>query len=287
MTSEPTAEERISEWLHDEATGQLPDWVLTATFERTRADRQRRELRRWGFPSMNTPMKVILLTAISLAALLGISFAAGQRPNPSQVVLPSAKPSACSPSQSKSDPAAGGSPLAGGSPVEFLWSAVGPADDPMKFDTADQMDGAPEAAPSRSTGNVGSGSPTRRSATTGSPSSLPTAGSWSTGGRHGTGDGQFNLRNSDDGIRSRRLRAGRVLLRPRRRQLSDPALRRGPYASWARGVAERSDPGQATSIPPRSPSMATGSSTCSTAGAMWSRPTTGREGPRLVRAERV
>ena len=44
MTSEPTAEERISEWLQDEATGQLPDWVLTATFERTRADRQRRAI---------------------------------------------------------------------------------------------------------------------------------------------------------------------------------------------------------------------------------------------------
>ena len=79
MTSEPTAEQRISEWLHDEATGQLPDWVLTATFERTRAARQQRDLRRWRFPPMNIPMKIVLWMAIGMAALIDISLSAGQR----------------------------------------------------------------------------------------------------------------------------------------------------------------------------------------------------------------
>ena len=35
MTREPD-EDQVREWLHEEASGQLPDWVLNATFERTR-----------------------------------------------------------------------------------------------------------------------------------------------------------------------------------------------------------------------------------------------------------
>ena len=44
MTRERAAEDRIREWIHEEASGQLPDWVLDATFEVTRAERQRRRV---------------------------------------------------------------------------------------------------------------------------------------------------------------------------------------------------------------------------------------------------
>ncbi len=44
MTREHAAEDRIREWIHQEASGQLPDWVLDATFEVTRAERQRRRV---------------------------------------------------------------------------------------------------------------------------------------------------------------------------------------------------------------------------------------------------
>jgi hypothetical protein len=45
MTRHDDTETRVSTWLHDEAQGELPDWALQETFERTRAEPQQRGLR--------------------------------------------------------------------------------------------------------------------------------------------------------------------------------------------------------------------------------------------------
>ncbi len=68
MTMDRSAEERISQWLLEEAPSQLPDRVLQATFERTGASRQRRTLgwRRFGTLQVRPATVAAGLGAIAL-----------------------------------------------------------------------------------------------------------------------------------------------------------------------------------------------------------------------------
>jgi hypothetical protein len=47
MNRTDPVEDRLSTWLQEEAAGELPDWVLGATFERTRIEPQGRRAGRW------------------------------------------------------------------------------------------------------------------------------------------------------------------------------------------------------------------------------------------------
>lgn len=91
MNRHDDAEQRVSAWLHDEAQGELPDWVLQETFERTRETPQQRGLRGWlavlthstrataqGRTLMLTVPKlsaVVAATALVTTAIVGISLA--------------------------------------------------------------------------------------------------------------------------------------------------------------------------------------------------------------------
>ncbi len=57
MIRDQTPDDRIRDWLEEEASGQLPDWVLTATFERTRPQHQHRSWSGWRDhdPSLRRP----------------------------------------------------------------------------------------------------------------------------------------------------------------------------------------------------------------------------------------
>ena len=90
MTREQVADDRIQAWLHEEASGQLPDWVLTTTFERTRTQRQRRTWSGWRFPmtlvlrrsATASPLRapwVLILAAILALALVGGALVIGSR----------------------------------------------------------------------------------------------------------------------------------------------------------------------------------------------------------------
>ena len=88
------------------------------------------------FLTMNTALRFVLIGAIAGAALVGISLAGGQK-----VTAPLPSPSPCATPAADSSPALAASPMAVGSaagaaPIEFLWSATGPADDPISFAVA-------------------------------------------------------------------------------------------------------------------------------------------------------
>jgi hypothetical protein len=134
MTREQPVERRISEWLHEEASGQLPDWVLETTFERTRTERQRRGFSGWRtlpvIPRSNV-LRIVLVAALLGVALLGIAVAVGQK----------APQTACASSPGAAS-TAGGAPTTVASPAEYLWSATGPADDPMSFSRSSYATGS-------------------------------------------------------------------------------------------------------------------------------------------------
>ena len=81
MTTERRVEERIRQWLNDEASGQLPDWVLDVTFERTRAERQRQRVRGRRRDVLHVPRRYARVTtffkltvaAVAVALIGGIS----------------------------------------------------------------------------------------------------------------------------------------------------------------------------------------------------------------------
>src|SRR6478735_3110115 len=90
--------------------------------------------------TVNNVLRLVLLVALVGTAILAVSLSTDQN------VLPQSGCGTPLPITSTPGPSrAFQSDTADHSPVEFLWSATGPADDPMKFDTADQMDGAAEA----------------------------------------------------------------------------------------------------------------------------------------------
>ena len=68
MTEHRTAEERISLWLEEEAAGQIPDYVLEATFDRTRAIRHRPGPSAWRPFTMSRPIPALI--AVGAAAIV-------------------------------------------------------------------------------------------------------------------------------------------------------------------------------------------------------------------------
>jgi hypothetical protein len=83
MTTERSINERISAWLVEAAPEQLPDRVLTATFERTRAGRQRRTLAGWRpFTTRRTTSAALAVGAAAIVVIVvGVNLL--QRTNPS------------------------------------------------------------------------------------------------------------------------------------------------------------------------------------------------------------
>ena len=74
MTRERSVDERISQWLQEEAPDQLPDRVLEATFERTRVSRQRRVIFGWRpFPVIRTPAAVAVGAAAIAIVAVGVA----------------------------------------------------------------------------------------------------------------------------------------------------------------------------------------------------------------------
>lgn len=83
MNRERPVDERISDWLLEEAPGQLPDSVLQATFELTRPTRQRRTIFGWrGNPMIRmSPSTVAVASAAILVIVAGVALL--PRSNPS------------------------------------------------------------------------------------------------------------------------------------------------------------------------------------------------------------
>jgi hypothetical protein len=90
MIRDQTPDDVIRDWLEEEASGQLPDWVLTATFERTRTQRQRRAWSGWRNPmtlilrgpATAPPLRspwILILAAILALALMGGALIVGAR----------------------------------------------------------------------------------------------------------------------------------------------------------------------------------------------------------------
>lgn len=89
MNRRDDAEQRVSTWLHDEAHGEVPDWVLRQAFERTRNETQQRGLRgrltsithvagsrtrrRSSMFSMASLAAIVATTALATTAFLSVS----------------------------------------------------------------------------------------------------------------------------------------------------------------------------------------------------------------------
>lgn len=109
MTDTRSAEERISLWLEEEAVGHLPDHVLDATFDRTRAIRRRRGSSVWRSIPMLRPTHALI--AVGAAAIVVVVGVAALRPGASQSGIgsptsspsPSATVATASPGQGASD----------------------------------------------------------------------------------------------------------------------------------------------------------------------------------------
>ena len=78
MTEDRSADERIREWLTEEAPDQLPDRVLRATFDRTRPSRQRRTLLSWRPILMNTKIGAV---AVGAAAIVLVAVGVNRLPD--------------------------------------------------------------------------------------------------------------------------------------------------------------------------------------------------------------
>jgi Tol biopolymer transport system component len=104
MTRDRSVDERISAWLLDEAPDQLPDRVLRATFDRTRASRQHRTILGWRPTPMNRiPGRLVALAAA--VAAIAIVYALIPRANQSVGGAPSPTPStAASPATAITQP---------------------------------------------------------------------------------------------------------------------------------------------------------------------------------------
>jgi hypothetical protein len=103
MASDRRFEEAISGWLQAEAPSQLPDRTLLATFERTRATRQRRTWRRWfavlpvaRFASTVAGAAAVALVAVVTVYVLsrqaGLVGPAGPSATPLATATPTASP---------------------------------------------------------------------------------------------------------------------------------------------------------------------------------------------------
>jgi Tol biopolymer transport system component len=100
MTRERTAEERISDWLLEEAPDQLPDRVLQATFEQTRPSRQRRtflgrranQMRSRTTTAIAVGAAAIVLLVIGVTQLPGPNASVGGDPSPSPTSGPTPSP---------------------------------------------------------------------------------------------------------------------------------------------------------------------------------------------------
>ena len=104
MTGPRAAEDRIADWLEEEAAGSLPDRVLDATFERTRGTRQARRSAWRPFP-MTRPIPTLIAVGAAVVVIAGVIYlrpgatsnVGGAPPTPS--AAPSVSPtSASSPS---------------------------------------------------------------------------------------------------------------------------------------------------------------------------------------------
>ena len=105
MTEHRTAEERISLWLEEEAAGQIPDYVLEATFDRTRAIRHRPGPSAWRPFTMSRPISALI--AVGAAAIVIAIGASVLRPSSqSNVVGGSSSPVAPSAALPTSTPLA-------------------------------------------------------------------------------------------------------------------------------------------------------------------------------------
>lgn len=100
MTRDRSVDERIRNWLFEEAPDQLPDRVLRATFERTRPSRQRRMFLGWRpIPMRSTTTTAIAVGAAAIVLLVigatqlpRSSPSVGARPSPSPTVVPTSRP---------------------------------------------------------------------------------------------------------------------------------------------------------------------------------------------------
>jgi hypothetical protein len=79
MTTSPTTEERISQWLEEAAVGQLPDRVLDASFATTRGMRQARASA-WRPFTMSRPIPAMV--AVGAAAIMIVAGVVYFRPSP-------------------------------------------------------------------------------------------------------------------------------------------------------------------------------------------------------------
>ncbi len=99
MTLERSVDEQISQWLHEEAPDQLPDRVLQAAFERTRASRQHRTLLgRTAGTMVRTPAAVAVGAAaigiVSIGLVLILTPPLGGIGGPDASSTPNAPPAA-------------------------------------------------------------------------------------------------------------------------------------------------------------------------------------------------
>jgi Tol biopolymer transport system component len=92
MTVDRSIDERIREWVFDEASGELPDRVIRATFERTRATSQRRTF--LGARFLGSHLWRRSLIAVGVAAVIVVAFglALYQRQNSQVGASPSPSP---------------------------------------------------------------------------------------------------------------------------------------------------------------------------------------------------
>jgi hypothetical protein len=117
MTTHEHIDHRISAWLEAEAPGQLPDRVLTATFDRTRRSRQHRGWRTLR-DVQRTPRPAFALAAVAVVAMGVIALGAlaggsSPTPLPSQVPAASAPPDASPSAAPSSTPTVRVSPPVG------------------------------------------------------------------------------------------------------------------------------------------------------------------------------
>jgi hypothetical protein len=121
MTRDRSADERISDWLREEAPSQLPDRVFRATFERTRTSGQRRRLFGWSrpWPFGLTPAAALTGIVVVIAVVVGVALL----PRSNQTVGGPAGPSQ---SPSPSPPASPEPPIAAvtGLPGRFVFASV-------------------------------------------------------------------------------------------------------------------------------------------------------------------
>lgn len=153
MSRHDDPDRRIRAWLHDEAHGELPDWVLARTFDTTRSARQRHGLRGWlpsreGHIGSSTRRRTNVFALATVAAIAaGVLLATNAVLEPRDPLAPAAEAPVITTEAEMFNGSFAYGPSCvdeGGEDIDYCWTQAGVIFDDPRFQGSVTMRANPD-----------------------------------------------------------------------------------------------------------------------------------------------